>query len=71
MSTVKSFDLMKEKPSLDIPTLNFVWDWIWRKDFISKPTNERSRGAAQEREKMLQLLQWFADNEQKDEQNNS
>lgn len=57
------FDLMKEKPQLDIPTLNWAWDWIWRRNSLIKPTNERKRGQKQEMEYISGLLEWMANNE--------
>jgi hypothetical protein len=59
----KYFDLMKEKPSLDIPTLNYVWDWVWRMNAVQTPKNANQRARQGEREYILQLLQDMAGRE--------
>jgi hypothetical protein len=59
-----TFDLMKDKPKLDIPTLNYVWDWIWRMNAVNKATNEHKRGEQAARANILQLLEYMADREQ-------
>lgn len=51
---------MREKPKLDIPTLNFIWDELWRLDFVDKPTNERKRGEHTARLKIMERLQELA-----------
>jgi hypothetical protein len=54
------FDLMGEKPKLDIPTLNFIWDELWRLDFVDKPKNEHKRGEHAARLKIMERLQELA-----------
>ena len=61
MNNEKRFDLVKEKPSLDIPTLNYVWDWIWRMNAVDKPTNADGRSRLRERERFLKIIQDMAD----------
>ena len=57
------FDLLREKPVLDIPTLNYVWDWVWRMNALDKPTNANGRSRLGERERFLRALQDMADRE--------
>jgi hypothetical protein len=38
------FDLMKEKPKLDIPTLNFIWDGLWRENACNNRSNKVKEG---------------------------
>ena len=33
-----SFDLMNNKPILDINTLNYLWDYFWRKRYLLRKT---------------------------------
>lgn len=58
------FDLMLNKPKLDIPTLNFVWDTIWRMNAVRDATNERKRCERSARAGILQMLEDMADREQ-------
>ena len=60
MAGVKQFDLMQDKPKLDMPTLNFIWDRIMRKDMSTQPRNEFGRQRKQERAEILHLIQEFA-----------
>ena len=59
-----TFDLMRDKPKLDILTLNYVWDAIWRMNTVSEATNERKRGEQTARANILQMLEYMADREQ-------
>lgn len=56
-----AFDLMKDIPPLDVPTLNYVWDWLWRMNACAKPTNERQRARLNQREEIMELLREIAD----------
>jgi len=56
-------DLMKEKPTLDIPTLNWLWDRLWRLQASIRATNAESRTRRWEREAMLKMIQDEADND--------
>ena len=60
MAKAKYFDLMDAKPRIDIPTLNYVWDLIWRMNAVRKPKNVKERARQWEREEILQLLQDMA-----------
>lgn len=61
MNSGERFDLVKDKPALDIPTLNYVWDWVWRMNAVDKPKNEDGRSRQRERERFLKTLQDMAD----------
>ena len=39
----KPFDLMKDKPVLDAPTLNWVWDSLWRLNACNRGENADRR----------------------------
>ena len=56
-----NFDLMKNKPALDIPTLNFVWDTLWRSNAANKPINAEQRARSSERAGIMRRLQELAD----------
>ena len=51
------FDLMKDKPALDIPTLNYVWDMLWRRNRASNPKNAYERASKDEQERILKMLE--------------
>jgi len=51
-----SFDLMDHKPNLDRDTLNYVWDILWRKNFVSKLGNADKRSRTSERYYIMALL---------------
>lgn len=56
----KEFDLMKDKPSLDYDTLNFVWDILWRFNATTKPKNNDNRSRINERERIMNYIQELA-----------
>ena len=51
------FDLMKDKPHLDIPTLNWLWDSLWRCNAANRPANAAQRAVRGERERVLKMLE--------------
>jgi len=58
---MKMFDLMKAKPTLDIPTLNWLWDRLWRLNTSTRATNAEGRARRLEREAILKMIQDEAD----------
>ena len=54
------FDLMKEKPELDTPTLNYVWDYLWRKNACNRGENADRRSRALEQQSIMLMLQELA-----------
>lgn len=56
----KKFDLMKNKPVLDYDTLNYVWDIIWRFNYLNEQKNEQERGAYGEQQRILNYIQTLA-----------
>ena len=58
------FDLMKEKPALDIPTLNYVWDYLWRMNACNSRKNNEQRIRASEQESIMKMVQYFAEHKE-------
>ena len=54
------FDLIKELPDLDVKTLNYVWDMLWRFNACSKGKNQDERSRIKEREKIMNHLEEIA-----------
>lgn len=61
------FDLMHEKPVIDIPTINYIWDALWRINFCVKPTNADLRARHSERERIMEQLQEMANSKLREE----
>jgi len=61
MENSKKFDLMKDKPSLDRDTLNYIWDVLWRFNATTEPTNKEKRIRVNERERIMSYIQELAD----------
>lgn len=59
-SKSKQFDLMRDKPQLDYDTLNFIWDILWRFNATTKPTNNDNRSRIYERNKIMNIIQQYA-----------
>ena len=57
----KRFDLMNDIPELDYDTLNYIWDILWRFNHATKPTNNDKRSRIDERERIMDILQRLAD----------
>jgi hypothetical protein len=51
------FDLMKDKPRVDVPTLNWVWDTLWRRHACMKPKNATMRTRMREIEILMEDLE--------------
>jgi len=49
------FDLMTKRPKLNTQTLNYVWDRLWRMNYIPS-SNKEERIRASERERIMSLL---------------
>jgi hypothetical protein len=54
-------DLMKEKPAIDAPTLNWVWDRLWRRHACMKPRNAAMRAVRSELEMLMDELELEAE----------
>jgi len=56
-------DLMNDKPVLDIPTLNFIWDRLWRHNACMNigRMNDDKRSRSAELIATLRILQEMAD----------
>ena len=54
-------DLMKEKPAIDVPTLNWVWDRLWRRHACMKPRNAAMRAVRSELEMLMDELELEAE----------
>lgn len=54
-------DLMKEKPAIDVPTLNWVWDRLWRRHACMKPRNAAMRAVRSELEMLMDELEMEAE----------
>lgn len=50
-------DLLKDKPKIDVPTLNWVWDRLWRRHACMKPRNAALRATRRELEILMEDLQ--------------
>ena len=63
---MENFDLMKDKPKLDIPTLNYVWDRLWRYNACVNigRMNDDKRSRSAELIATLQKLEEMASTEQ-------
>ena len=57
------FDLMREKPELDIPTLNWVWDELWRRNTAAPAKNIGDRIRQDERAALMGRLLDMAEDE--------
>ena len=57
------FDLMREKPKLDIPTLNWVWDELWRRNHAAPAKNIDGRIRQDERAALMGRLLNMAEDE--------
>lgn len=58
------FDLMREKPAeLDIPTLNWVWDELWRRNTAAPAKNINDRIRQDERAALMGRLLDMAEDE--------
>jgi hypothetical protein len=51
------FDLLKDKPELDIPTLNYVWDMLWRRNAANSRKNTEQRIRCNEREYIMKMIE--------------
>ncbi|MCK9569039.1 hypothetical protein M0R72_08865 [Candidatus Pacearchaeota archaeon] len=51
------FDLMKDKPALDVPTLNWVWDSLWRRRQSNFQKNEEQRIRAREDDALMVIVE--------------
>jgi hypothetical protein len=52
------FDLMKKRPTLDIATLNYIWDTLWRQEacYRIRPNLER-RIRGDETRQIMKMLE--------------
>ena len=46
------FNLRKHKPELDTDTLNYIWDMLWRSNYVTKGKNQDERSRMRERERI-------------------
>lgn len=60
---MNEFDLMKEKPVLDIPTLNFIWDMLKRSNLCNQRKNVKQRVEYYNQESIMKDLEYYADKE--------
>jgi hypothetical protein len=60
------FDLMRDKPELDIPTLNYIWDRLWRHNACVNigRINDDKRSRSAELIATLRILEEMASAEQ-------
>lgn len=58
-----NFELMKDKPKLDIPTLNYVWDILWRFKACNLGKNEKQRALFAEYNRLLEFIENMASEE--------
>ena len=54
------FNLIKHKPELDTDTLNYVWDMLWRSNYVTKGKNQNERIRIAEREFIMKRLEEIA-----------
>lgn len=54
------FDLMKDNPELDLKTLNFVWDRLWRSNACNKRKNAEQRTEYRTMERIMTMLEGVA-----------
>lgn len=57
------FDLMKEKPQLDINTLNYIWDLLWRDNAVNNCGNIEKRAIYKKQSYLMQTLEELAEKE--------
>ena len=57
--TAGPFDLMKDNPPLDVPTLNWIWDTLWRREACSRVgrQNNDRRSRAREDIKIMAIIE--------------
>jgi len=58
-----NFELMKDKPKLDIPTLNYVWDILWRFKACNLRKNAKERALFAEYNRLLEFIENMASEE--------
>mgnify|MGYP001237378367 CR=1 FL=1 len=58
-----NFELMKDKPKLDIPTLNYVWDMLWRFKACNLRKNAKERALFAEYERLMKHIKELAESE--------
>lgn len=63
MGNVVKFDLMRDKPKLDLPTLNFMWDELWRFHSLATTKNEKGRMRKQFLEERMKSIEYWANKE--------
>jgi hypothetical protein len=54
---------MKDKPKLDIPTLNYVWDILWRFKACNLRKNAKERALFAEYERLMKHIKELAESE--------
>jgi len=57
------FYLVKDNAhlDLDIPTLNFIWDRLWRLNRSHRGKNATERAQIDGRKDIMEMLEYFAD----------
>jgi len=56
-----TFNLMQNIPKLDIDTLNYVYDRLWRFNYTNEKKNERQRAVYVERINIMKMLEELAE----------
>lgn len=57
------FDLIKEKPKLDIPTLNYIWDTLCRFNTCNRRKNAEQRAIYSYQIQLMEHINEIANSE--------